>query len=66
MSSKLETEPLEVNCPNCGGKITMPEDAQIGDIAICPDCRFDFEIVKIEDSNIQLVKAEPSSSDWGQ
>lgn len=62
----FETNRMKTKCPNCIGDIQIHTKATRGDIVICSECKFSFEIVQKNGSKIQLVKAEPSSSDWGQ
>lgn len=57
---------MKLKCPNCSGEILIPTESQVGSIVTCPDCRFSWEIIKIEKNDVQVVKAESSSFDWGQ
>jgi len=55
-----------MNCPDCDASLNIPDDATVGEIVSCPDCGADFEISKIDGTNVQLKQAETVGEDWGE
>jgi alpha-aminoadipate carrier protein LysW len=51
-------------CPECEGEVTVPEDAQTGEILVCPDCGVELELTSLEP--IQLNLAPKEAEDWGE
>lgn len=54
-----------VECPECGGKIKVPDDVLEGEIFSCPDCGMEYEVY-INDGEITLKPAEVEGEDWGE
>ncbi|MGC8948111.1 MAG: alpha-aminoadipate/glutamate carrier protein LysW/ArgW [Thermoprotei archaeon] len=57
---------IKVMCQECGGTITIPDDAIVGEIVSCPDCGIDYEVSQINNGSIQLKIAEDIGEDWGE
>ncbi len=57
---------IKVTCQECGGTITIPDDAIVGEIISCPDCGIDYEVSQINNGSIQLKIAEDIGEDWGE
>ncbi|MGB9728314.1 MAG: alpha-aminoadipate/glutamate carrier protein LysW/ArgW [Thermoprotei archaeon] len=57
---------IKVMCQVCGGTITIPDDAIVGEIVSCPDCGIDYEVSQINNGSIQLKIAEDIGEDWGE
>jgi alpha-aminoadipate carrier protein LysW len=55
----------KVECQECGGGISVPGDAVVGEIVTCPDCGGDYEIASTSDK-VELKPAETVGEDWGQ
>jgi alpha-aminoadipate carrier protein LysW len=51
-------------CPECEGEVTIPEDAQSGEILVCPDCGIELELTSLDP--IQLSLAPKEAEDWGE
>lgn len=56
-----------VTCPDCGNKIIIPDDAQVGQIITCLDqlspnsqegCYSEFELVSTDPSQIVSIEEE--------
>ncbi len=57
---------MKAECKDCGGQITVTQDAMVGEIITCPDCGADFEIVSKREDTIEIKPAESVGEDWGQ
>ena len=57
---------IKVMCQECGGTITIPDDAIVGEIVSCPDCGIDYGVSQINNGSIQLKIAEDIGEDWGE
>jgi len=53
------------NCPECDAEITIPEDAEDGEIVTCAECGASFELAKGSDG-FELKPAQTVGEDWGQ
>jgi alpha-aminoadipate/glutamate carrier protein LysW len=51
-------------CPECEGEVTIPQDAQTGEILVCPDCGVELELTNLDP--IQLNLAPKEAEDWGE
>ena len=56
----------KVTCPDCNAKFDAPDDVMVGEIISCPDCGLDLEVIKVEDSNIELERIAIEKEDWGE
>jgi alpha-aminoadipate carrier protein LysW len=51
-------------CPECEGEVAVPEDAQVGEILVCPDCGVELELTGLEPVTLNLAPKE--AEDWGE
>jgi alpha-aminoadipate carrier protein LysW len=49
-------------CPVCGAEVTLPADAEEGEITTCADCGSELEVTG-EDS---VQEAPQEEEDWGE
>ncbi len=55
-----------MNCLECYGEITVPNDAIDGELVTCNDCGTSFEL-DISDAGVRDIKpAETVGEDWGE
>lgn len=54
-----------MNCPECEAKLSVPGDAQEGEMVSCPDCGADYEVTR-ENGGLGLKNAESVGEDWGE
>ena len=52
------------NCVECGGDVTFVSDIIPGEIAPCPDCGMELEVLSCEPLTIGL--APEVEEDWGE
>ena len=57
---------MNIECKDCGGEITVPEDVVVGEIVSCPDCGGEFEVASNSEGKINLKTAESVGEDWGE
>lgn len=57
---------LQQECEMCGGSISIPQDAVMGEILKCPDCGIEYEVKEITESSYKLIQAENVKEDWGE
>ena len=53
-----------VICPECDAEIALEDDAEVGEILVCPDCGVDLEIISLEPASVDLAPME--EEDWGE
>ncbi|MEM4312260.1 MAG: alpha-aminoadipate/glutamate carrier protein LysW/ArgW [Nitrososphaerales archaeon] len=53
-------------CEECGNEIIIPDDSLVGEIITCSTCGIDYELVKVEESRVELKEAEAVGEDWGE
>jgi alpha-aminoadipate carrier protein LysW len=51
-------------CPECEAEVAILEDAQTGEILICPDCGVELELTAVEPVTLTLAPKE--AEDWGE
>ena len=54
------------NCPECDAGLSIPEDADIGELVSCQDCGADYEIASRNGPETVLKQAESVGEDWGE
>ena len=54
-----------MNCPECEATLSVPADAQEGELVSCPDCGSDY-VVTSGGQGMGLKKAEKVGEDWGE
>lgn len=52
------------SCTECSADIELKADAVIGEIARCPDCGVDLEVVNTNPPTLEL--APEIEEDWGE
>jgi alpha-aminoadipate/glutamate carrier protein LysW len=52
------------NCVECGGDVTLVADVIPGEIAPCPDCGAELEVLSCEPLELGLAPAV--EEDWGE
>jgi len=55
---------MTVTCPECEAEFDIPDNTQIGEIVVCPDCGVELEVESIEPPT--LVLAPEVEEDWGE
>jgi alpha-aminoadipate/glutamate carrier protein LysW len=63
---KAEVKLREMNCSECSGELTIPNDAIDGEIVTCGDCGTSFELDIDSEGVINLKTAESVGEDWGE
>jgi alpha-aminoadipate carrier protein LysW len=51
-------------CPECEASVPMDDDAQIGEILVCPDCGIELELTAVKP--VVLSVAPREDEDWGE
>lgn len=51
-------------CPECGGSLTPPSDALVGELIACDDCSAELEITALDPIALEL--APEVQEDWGE
>ena len=49
---------FRTTCPECGEPVEFGEDAQVGEQAVCVECRVELEILSLSPLVIDLVLAD--------
>ena len=51
-------------CPECEGTVALAEPVRLSDIAECPDCSSELEVVEL--NPVTLALAPEIEEDWGE
>ncbi|MEW2500993.1 lysine biosynthesis protein LysW [Amycolatopsis sp. NPDC047767] len=51
-------------CPECAGKVSVPEVPELSEIVECAECAGEFEVVSV--SPVMLALAPEPDEDWGE
>lgn len=51
-------------CPECEGAVTLTEPVRLSEIAHCPDCSGELEVVSLDP--VRLALAPEIEEDWGE
>ena len=51
-------------CPECEGDVSFGDDVMAGEIAQCPDCGVELEVVSAKP--LKLEPAPEEEEDWGE
>ncbi len=43
-------------CPECESKLTLPEEAEVGDVVVCKTCEAVLEIISLRPLELELVR----------
>lgn len=55
---------MAAQCPECEAALDC-DQAQAGEIIVCPDCGVDLEVIRVSPS-ISLTLAPKEAEDWGE
>jgi alpha-aminoadipate/glutamate carrier protein LysW len=55
---------ITVTCPECEAEIDLDQNAEVGEIIVCPDCGIDLEIVSLNPPKVEVAPME--QEDWGE
>jgi alpha-aminoadipate/glutamate carrier protein LysW len=55
---------LTQTCPECDGKVELAEPVRLSEIAQCPECSSELEVVALEP--VALALAPEIEEDWGE
>ena len=53
-----------VTCTECEAEISLDDNAEVGEIIVCPDCGVDLEIVSLKPAKVEVAPME--QEDWGE
>lgn len=51
-------------CPECDGKVELLEPVRLSEVAQCPECSTELEVVDLEP--VTLALAPEIEEDWGE
>lgn len=51
-------------CPECAGQVPFGGDVVVGEIAQCPDCGVELEVLSVDPLEVDL--APEVEEDWGE
>lgn len=51
-------------CPDCAGKVSVPEAPELSEIVECAECAGEYEVVSVEP--LMLALAPEPDEDWGE
>ena len=52
------------SCPECEAKLSLGDDAEVGEIVACTECGTDLEIRGLAPASLEV--APPEEEDWGE
>jgi alpha-aminoadipate carrier protein LysW len=55
---------MTLTCPECEGSVALAEPLRLSEIANCPDCFQELEVVSVEPP--ALATAPEIEEDWGE
>ena len=55
---------MTVTCTVCEGKVSLPENAMVGELLVCEDCGTELELVNLDP--ITVEEAPEIQEDWGE
>ncbi len=53
-----------VSCPECAADVAFADDVLLGEIAQCPDCGIELEVVSVQPLSVEV--APEIEEDWGE
>lgn len=53
-----------MECIECGAKLDLDPDLEVGEILVCPDCGVELEVMDLDP--IRLDLAPEVEEDWGE
>jgi len=54
------------NCPDCDTTLSIPTDAEKGEIVSCASCGLELEVKEIKDGCVDLQELTIEGEDWGE
>jgi len=63
-SAESQTATIHVDCPECGSDVGFRRPPLNGEIALCPDCTAELEVVCTAPITLEL--APEVDEDWGE
>ena len=51
-------------CIECAAEINLPDNTEVGEIIVCPDCGLDLEVTGLDPAMVELAPME--QEDWGE
>ncbi|MEN0019935.1 MAG: lysine biosynthesis protein LysW [Planctomycetota bacterium] len=63
-TTNTTTETITAICPECGGVVTFARQPLNGEIATCPHCAAELEVVST--APLTLALAPEVEEDWGE
>jgi alpha-aminoadipate/glutamate carrier protein LysW len=55
---------IRVTCIECEGNVSFDEEPMLGEIAACPDCGVELEVISLDP--IMVDVAPEVEEDWGE
>jgi len=55
---------MTVTCIVCEGKVSVPEDAMVGELLVCDDCGSELELINLDPMTVE--EAPEIQEDWGE
>ncbi|MBI1730724.1 lysine biosynthesis protein LysW [Candidatus Acetothermia bacterium] len=55
---------MSAECPECGSKVELPEDAVENEILECALCGVELEVISLSPPTLELAPEE--KEDWGE
>jgi len=55
---------MKAECLECGATIELPDDVELAEIVVCPDCGVELEVVSLDPLSLEL--APEVEEDWGE
>lgn len=66
----LETTEVKImnknTCPDCDTTLSIPVDAEKGEIVSCESCGLELEVKEIKDGCLELQELTIEGEDWGE
>jgi alpha-aminoadipate carrier protein LysW len=53
-----------MECPECAAVLDLAPDVEEGEIAVCPDCGAELEVMSVDPLTVDL--APEVEEDWGE
>jgi alpha-aminoadipate carrier protein LysW len=51
-------------CIECGAELDLPNDVEVAEILVCPDCGVELEVMSLDPITLDL--APEVEEDWGE
>lgn len=53
-------------CPVCDGVVSVPENTEVSEIVVCPECNTSLVTDSVDDSKVAFSEAPQVEEDWGE